>query len=190
MKPGIQPRSRLRSIRVFRRYSAPPERVFGAWLDPEVAGRWLFATAFRPAARVEIDPRAGGSFRFVDRRDGDEVEYSGDYLEIISPRRLAFTLSTSDIPRAVTRVGVEFVPLAAGCEIILTHEDLPPERADRAEARWTGILYGLAETLAHSHPHPTLPHQGGGKETLLSPSRGNEGSHPRRNDEIPVPDLR
>src|SRR2546422_8524707 len=47
-------------------YDAPSARVFGAWLDPEVAGQWLFATASRPMAHAEIDARVEGSFRFMD----------------------------------------------------------------------------------------------------------------------------
>src|SRR5688572_32910930 len=58
-RSGVQ---RYASIRVTRRLSAPAERVFDAWLEPEVAGRWLFATASRPMARVEVDARVGGSF--------------------------------------------------------------------------------------------------------------------------------
>jgi hypothetical protein len=48
------------TIRVDARYDATCERVFNAWLDPDVAGRWLFATATRPIAHVEIEPRETG----------------------------------------------------------------------------------------------------------------------------------
>jgi uncharacterized protein YndB with AHSA1/START domain len=147
-------RSRLRSIRVLRRFGAPVQRVFDAWLDPGVAGQWLFATALRPLERVKIDARPGGSFRFVERQNGEEVQYRGSYLALAPPRHLAFTLSMSDIPHAVTRVSVAFVPLQTGCKVILTHEKLPPHHAERAAARWTGILYGLAETLASNHDRP------------------------------------
>jgi len=150
-----QARSRLRSIRVFRRFGAPVQRVFDAWLDPGVAGRWLFATALRPLERVKIDARPRGSFRFVERQNGEEVQYRGSYLAVVPPRHLAFTLSMNDITRVVTRVSVDFVPLQTGCKVILTHDKLPPDHADRAEARWTGILYGLAETLASNHDRPT-----------------------------------
>ncbi|MGH7187364.1 MAG: SRPBCC family protein, partial [Pseudomonadota bacterium] len=81
------------TVRVARRFRAPPEQVFNAWLDARVAGRWLFATASRPMAHAEIDPRVGGSFRFVDRRNDERVEHIGEYLEIRPPRRLVFTLS-------------------------------------------------------------------------------------------------
>jgi uncharacterized protein YndB with AHSA1/START domain len=53
------------AIHVARRFSAPPERVFNAWLDPEVARKWLFATALHPMTEVEIDARVGGTFQLA-----------------------------------------------------------------------------------------------------------------------------
>ncbi len=135
------------AIRVARRFRAPPERVFHAWLEPDVAGRWLFATATQPAAKVDIDARVGGAFRFAERRDGGRTEHAGRYLEIVPHRRLVFTLATADRPRVVTRVTAEIRPLESGCELALTHENVPPDRAIETEGRWAGILYGLDETL-------------------------------------------
>jgi hypothetical protein len=51
---------RVTALRVTRRYGMRPTRVFAAWLDPAVAGRWLFATASRPLAHVQIDGRVEG----------------------------------------------------------------------------------------------------------------------------------
>ena len=134
-------------LRVARRYRAPSARVFNAWLDSEVAGRWLFATAWRPLAHVEIDARVKGSFCFVDRRNGEIMEYTGEYIEIVPHRRLVFTLSMEEHPPAITRVTVEIAPLKKGCELKLTHENVPHDRASHIEGRWTGILYGLGVTL-------------------------------------------
>jgi uncharacterized protein YndB with AHSA1/START domain len=150
--PGKNGRSRRISappaaIRVARRFRAPPERVFHAWLEPELAGRWLFATAFEPMTDVEIDPRVGGSFRLAERRDNRRAEHAGRYVEIVPHRRLVFTLAMADRPHVVTRVTAEISPLEIGCELALTHENVPPDRAGETEARWTGVLYGLDETL-------------------------------------------
>jgi uncharacterized protein YndB with AHSA1/START domain len=138
---------RSAAIYVTRRYDAPSARVFDAWLDPGVAGRWLFATASRPMAHVEIDARVEGSFCFVDRRDGEVSEYTGTYIEIVPHRRLVFTLSVERHPDIVTRVMVEIAPLKKGCELTLTHENVPQDHANHIEGRWTGILYGLGVTL-------------------------------------------
>ncbi len=153
VEPAVPPVSTRRAaIRVSRRYTQTPERVFDAWLDPAIAGRWLFATAWRPMTHVEIDARVSGCFRFADRQAGALVEHTGEYIEIVAQRRLVFTLSTHRHPAIVTRVVVELAPWRNGCMLTLTHEDVPAERVQRTQARWTGILYGLGETLAASRP--------------------------------------
>jgi uncharacterized protein YndB with AHSA1/START domain len=143
----IDRRLRHRIIRVTRRLRAPRECVFDAWLDPGIAGGWLFATASRPMMRVTLDARVGGAFCFAHRRYGEEVTHAGKYTEIVRPRRLGFTLLLEDRPRATTHVVVEIGTLHGGCEVIVTQEDVPPECAARMRDRWTGILYGLGETL-------------------------------------------
>lgn len=154
MKPDVRAgrypahAQRRASIRVTRRYLASPEHVFHAWLDPKVARSWLFATATRPMARAEIDPRVAGTFRFVEQRDGEIVEHRGEYVDMVPHRRLAFTLATPDQPHVLTRVRVEITRLGQGCEVTLTHDDVPSGNAIRTRARWTGILYGLGMTLA------------------------------------------
>ena len=134
-------------IRVTQRFSAPADRVFDAWIDPALAGEWLFATAWRPLARVEIDARAGGSFRFEERIDGEGVVHTGQYIEIDRPRRLAIALAEGKRGRVSTRVSVEIAALDAGCVLTLVHANVPPESAYYTEGRWSGMLYGLAALL-------------------------------------------
>jgi uncharacterized protein YndB with AHSA1/START domain len=142
--PGAQ---RHAAIRVTRRYGASPARVFEAWLDSGTVGRWLFATALRPIDQVEIDARVGGSFCFVERQDGHIIEYTGKYVEIDAHRRLVFTLAMEQHRDVGTRVTVDIAPVRKGCQLVLTHENVPQDCASRIEGRWTGILYGLGETL-------------------------------------------
>jgi uncharacterized protein YndB with AHSA1/START domain len=65
------------AVRVTRRFSAAPERVFDAWLDPEMIGRWMFGPALRDedVVRSALDKRVGGSFSFVVRREGEEIDH-------------------------------------------------------------------------------------------------------------------
>lgn len=134
-------------VRVTQRFNTSVERVFNAWLDPETAGLWLFATALRPMSSVTIDARAGGWFRFAERLHGGGAVKSGQYLEIVRPRRLVFTLADTGRLRDVSRVSVEIVPLKTGCELTLVHENVLPDDADRTGGRWDGMLYGLAAML-------------------------------------------
>jgi uncharacterized protein YndB with AHSA1/START domain len=139
------------AICVTQRYDVSPARVFDAWLDAKIAGKWLFATASQPMAHVEIEGRVGGSFRFIDRQAGVPIEYLGQYVDIVPDRRLAFTLSMEPLPDVITRVTVAMAPRAEGCALKLVHENVPRGHAGYVEGRWTGILYGLGVTL-DSHP--------------------------------------
>jgi uncharacterized protein YndB with AHSA1/START domain len=132
------------TVLVKHQFTASPERVFEAWLDPEKARRFLFATAAGQMVRAKTDPRVGGRFTFTDRRDGEDVEHNGEYLEIDRPRRLVFTFAVPKYSSVVTRVTIEIVPIDGGCELTLTHEGVPPEYADRNVEGWTRILAALA----------------------------------------------
>jgi uncharacterized protein YndB with AHSA1/START domain len=135
-------------VRVERHIDAPPEHVFDAWLDPRAAGGWLFATPGGAMERAEIDPRVGGHFRIDERRGADLAEHFGTYEEIDRPRRLVFTFATSFAPDAATRVIVEIAPEAAGSRIVLIHEKVWADYAEKTGEGWTMILNGLADALA------------------------------------------
>jgi len=136
-------------IRVARRYKAPAERVFDAWLDPASLGRWLFATPEGRMVRVEVEPRVGGGFAVVERRDGEDVLHSGVYLEIDRPRRLVFTLQVPKYSEDIEQVTVEIEPLDTGCELVLAQAVSPAwaSEAENIEQGWAGIIEALAGML-------------------------------------------
>ena len=139
-------------VRVTRRYSASAERVFDAWLDPVLAGRFLFATPTGQMMRVEIDARPGGRYVIVDRRNGEDFEHFGEYPEIDRPRRLVFTLLLKNYSKDADRIIIEIVPLQTGCELTLTHEtSAHTDMKDRIAEGWTSVLAGLHATLRHTN---------------------------------------
>lgn len=137
-----------RELRVNRHFGASPERVFDAWLDPATAGKWLFATPAGEMVCLEIDARPGGSFVIVERRDGEDVEHQGEYVEIDRPERLVFTFAVPKYSPLITRVELVIVPSRSGCELTLTHKGVLEEWAESTEQGWRDILDGLAATLA------------------------------------------
>ena len=134
---------------VKRRYSAAPERVFDAFLDPKIAGRFLYATPTGEMIVCEIDPRVGGRFNFTERRpDMGDVAHVGEYREIERPRRLVFSFGVPQFNPAMTTVTIDIAPLAGGgCELTLTHDGAPPEYEDRNREGWSKILGGLEPAL-------------------------------------------
>jgi len=138
----------MAELAVSHTYAHPPEAVFDAWLDPAKAGRFLFATPTGTMVKAEIDPRVGGRFEFIDRRpeDGD-VRHVGEYLEIDRPRKLVFTFAVPQYDPGLTTVTLDFRPVSGGCEVTLTHTDVPPEWRDQTVQGWTMILAALETTL-------------------------------------------
>lgn len=135
------------TVRVVRRYNTTAERVFDAWLDPKHAGTWLFATTSGQRVNTAIDARVGGCFSIVERRDGVDVEHTGEYLELMRPERLSFTFYVPKYSAQPTRVVVDVVARPPGCELTLTHACVLAEYSSATEAGWTQILDGLARTL-------------------------------------------
>ena len=137
--------------RISRVVPYPAERVFDAWLDPQLARQWLFATPDGEMVRAEIDPRVGGRFVFTDRRGGEDVEHTGEYLEIARPRRLVFTFAVSGISTSPDIVRVNIVPHPDGCELRLEHEMGAGynEYVERTEQGWAMMLASLDMSL---HP--------------------------------------
>ena len=139
-------------VRVNRRFNATSQSVFDAWLDPDRLSRWMFGPAVRDEeiVRLSLDPRPGGAFSFVVRRDGREIDHVGEYLEIERPSKLSFTWSTADALPDVSRVTIEIISFGDGCELTLTHEMHPDwlDYVSRTEAGWARMLDALATTLA------------------------------------------
>lgn len=149
-KKAAAPAGERVSVRVSRRVEAPPERVFDAWLDPRAAGKWLFATPAGQMVRVEIDARVGGRFVFVDRREGEDVEHSGEYLEIDRPKRLAFSFVVPKFSSEPSRIQVDLAAAASQPDatlLTLVHEGVFAEYAERTEEGWNAVLRGLAASL-------------------------------------------
>ncbi len=139
------------TVRVTRRYHASPERVFDSWLDPAMIGKWMFGPALRDeeVLRIAVDARVGGSFSFLVRRQGVEIDHVGEYLEIERPRRLVFTWATHDSLPDTSRVIIDIVAQDTGCELTLVHEMHPKwaDYAGRVEQGWTKMLATLGQTL-------------------------------------------
>ncbi len=136
------------TVRATQTYDAAPERVFDAWLDPAVAGKFLFATPTGQMIRAETDPRVGGRFTFVDRRpDMGDVEHVGTYIEIDRPRRLVFDFAVPQYEPTLTRITLDFAPSGSGCQLTLTHEGVFEAYVKQTEHGWGMILSALERAL-------------------------------------------
>jgi len=142
----------MTALVIKRNYAFPAERVFDAWLTPEVTRRWLFTTDDSEVIRCEIDARVGGKFEIVDKRDSGEfkgeIRHVGEYLEIDRPRRLVFTFGVPQFDPRMTRVEIDIMGKGAGCELTLTHHGVPDEWQAPTTEGWTKLLGNLEREIS------------------------------------------
>jgi uncharacterized protein YndB with AHSA1/START domain len=116
------------ALRLTRRFAAPRARVFDAWTTPEALKRWWCPAGWRPE-RIDVDLRTGGAYYFGMRQSDNDavVSIEGRFLEVQRPERLVYTWrwygAFEGMPE--TRVTVEFLPIEAGTEVVVVHENFP-----------------------------------------------------------------
>ena len=125
------------SLEISRHFEAPPERVFDAWLGTEW-GEWL-----PPAGAVckvtSIKPRAGGRYLLnMAMPDGRTIAISGEYREVVRPKRLVFTW-LGNYNNQETLITVTFRPDGGGTLMNLRQDGFPTtELRDGYNSGWTG----------------------------------------------------
>jgi uncharacterized protein YndB with AHSA1/START domain len=129
---------------VRRMISAPPEKLFAAWTEPEHLIHWWGPEGVScPAA--EIDLRVGGTYRIANRfPDGTLMWIAGVFEVVEPPHRLIYTWRLESQAKAVERVTVCFEPHNSSTEVIITHERIADSASrTRHEHGWNGCLDGL-----------------------------------------------
>lgn len=132
-----------REIVLTRVFDAPRHLVFDAFTKPELLKRWFGPRGWSLVA-CEINPRVGGTFRFVLRGpDGTEMGMSGVYREVTPPEGSVHMESFDDYPgeSQVTTVLVEHEG-----KTTLTATVLYPSPEVRDAVLRSGMEHGAAES--------------------------------------------
>ena len=131
--------------------SAPPERVFQAWTDPQQRLAWWGDDAMYRGTKMESDLRVGGKWRTEGRKsDGTTFAVWGEYTRIEPPRALGFTWNhnwgESKLPE--TKVLIELTATSSGTHLALTHSGFvdATERDDHNKG-WQRVLAWLQSYL-------------------------------------------
>lgn len=104
----------LPPVCITHRFPASPERVFNAWVEPDIMRRWLFAGPHHDIRAVKSERWVGGEIAVLEYTDGEAIAHAGIYRVIDPPRRIVFSLAVPTHFEGDTLVTVAFEPDGAG----------------------------------------------------------------------------
>jgi uncharacterized protein YndB with AHSA1/START domain len=104
-----------------RTYDRPPARVYAAWADPAMKGRWFGGGTDDAPVDLDVDFRVGGH----ERVRSEPGAYEARYHEILPDERIVFTydLSFGGPLVSVSLATVDFRPANGGLETQMTYTE-------------------------------------------------------------------
>jgi uncharacterized protein YndB with AHSA1/START domain len=113
-KTEIRADERVPTITIVREFDAPRERVFRAWVDPELYVQWIGPRSV-DTKLTKWTARTGGEWAYVSFSDGVQVaSFYGSFHEVRAPERLVWTFTWEGAPDGVSLETMTFEELPGG----------------------------------------------------------------------------
>ena len=128
---------------------APIEKVFDAWLNPEMLAKFILPMPGMAEPEVENTAQTGGRFKITMQVGDEKIPHTGQYLEITRPDKLVFTWE-SPCSAQNSRVTIKFKSIDnQKTHIELVHVKFIDEqtRSDH-EGGWGNIIDALNHVLS------------------------------------------
>ncbi|MDN5512443.1 SRPBCC family protein [Acinetobacter sp.] len=115
------------TVKLHRVFTAPPERVFKAFIDPDALVKWMAPHGF--TAKVHhLDAKVGGTYKmsFSNFSTGSSHSFGGTYHEIIPNQLLRYTDQFDDpnLPGTI-EVIIQLKAVSVGTEVHITQSGIP-----------------------------------------------------------------
>lgn len=110
---------------MIRNFDLESERVFDAWLNPDMMRKWFF-TLEGTNQVAQNYPQIGGTWGIIDHRDGKDYRAIGEYHEIDPQKKLVFTFKMPQFSDIEDTITVELEVLQQDCEMIFSQEIIVP----------------------------------------------------------------
>ncbi|RHW38378.1 SRPBCC domain-containing protein [Lysinibacillus yapensis] len=141
------------NMKIVRQFNAGPEKVFEAWINPQLMKKWLFTTEHTNII-AKSDAQVNGTWHIVDRRDGEDYVVTGDYVEINRPNKLIITFELPQYTDVTHSLNIDFIPIENGCEmtfkqtLIIPHEKRKSEKIiAKSEGNYTSLSEQAWDTM-------------------------------------------
>jgi len=119
--------------------------------EPERFADWYGGgEAEVPVSSVTMDVREGGAWRATMFYGGREIQWKGEYQEVVEPERLVFSVSDQPGDDAYELVIVVLTDLGDGRTEMHFQQrgNMTTEQYERAGSGWSGFLDRMDERLA------------------------------------------
>lgn len=115
------------TVTLHRIFSAPVEKVFKAFSDPDAMASWIPPYGF--VCKVHsMDFKVGGTYKmsFTNFTTGSSHSFGGEYVDIIPDEKIKYTDKFDDpnLPGQMITT-IELKKVVCGTEIIATQEGIP-----------------------------------------------------------------
>ena len=134
-------------VEIVREFDAPPDKVYLAHVDPDLAMAWMGPRDI--ASRVvHWDARTGGSWRYVSSRGDDEFGFYGSFHELRPAERIVQTFTYEGVPDGVALEVLTLESLAGGrtrLRAVSIVETVEGRDAFVASGMETGIVQGYEQ---------------------------------------------
>ncbi len=115
------------TVQLHRVLTAPTEKVFKAFTDPDALAAWLPPYGFTAKVHA-LDARKGGKYKmsFTNFTTGSSHSFGGEYLELEPNRSIKYTDRFDDpnLPGEMITT-VEIKPVSCGTELFVKQEGIP-----------------------------------------------------------------
>ena len=115
------------TVRLHRVLTAPPERIYRAFLDADAMCKWLPPLGFTGHMH-SMDARVGGSYRmsFTNFSSGSSHSFGGTFVELVPNERIRHT-DRFDDPNLPGEMQTTIVlrKVTVGTEIEIVQESIP-----------------------------------------------------------------
>ena len=143
------------TVRLHRVLTAPSEKVYRAFLDPDALAKWIPPNGF--IAKVHsMDAKLGGGFRmsFTNFTTGNSHSFGGAYLELIPGERLRYTdvFDDPNLPGEM-QVTVDLKPVSVGTAVRIEQAGVPDAiPLEACYLGWQESLLSLARLVEPDIP--------------------------------------
>ena len=136
------------SLMVEKTIKAPIERVFNAWLDPEMIKKFMVPMEGAFVRDAVVDARVGGQFAFVFMAGENEIPHKGTYHEITPHSRLVFGWqSPHSADDSVVTLNFKAINDKETYVVLEQQKFLNDDAVASHKGGWTSILDTLAATM-------------------------------------------